>query len=88
MTPKRKRTQAKVVPLRPRPAPAPVPPAAPAEPPDPEVAIVRASERIEIRCGEAKIVLTKEGKILLNGSYLSLDSDGTVRVRGASVDLN
>lgn len=50
--------------------------------------IVRASERLVLRCGEASIVLTCAGKILLQGTYVSSRSSGVNRVQGGSVQIN
>ena len=55
---------------------------------DPQVASLEGAERVEIRCGKASIVLTKEGKVIVNGTYLSWDSAGALRIRGGSIDMN
>ena len=55
---------------------------------DGEAISLRASERVEIRCGEASIVLTKEGKVIVNGTYVSVGSDGVLRLDGGSVNMN
>lgn len=50
--------------------------------------IVSAKERLVLRCGKANITLTKEGKVLIQGTYLSTRSSGVVRIKGGSVQLN
>ena len=49
---------------------------------------VEAGGRIELRCGEASIVLTRAGKVLINGAYVSSRSKGANRIKGAHVDIN
>jgi Domain of unknown function (DUF6484) len=55
---------------------------------DGEVVEIEGAERVVLRCGKASIVLTKEGKILLNGTYLASESTGAHRIRGGSVEIN
>lgn len=50
--------------------------------------VISSEEEIELRCGEASIVLTREGKVLIRGTYVSSQSSGVNRVRGGSVHLN
>lgn len=49
---------------------------------------VEAGGQIELRCGEASIVLTRAGKVLINGAYVSSRSKGANRIKGAHVDIN
>lgn len=49
---------------------------------------INAPTRIVLRCGEASITLTQEGKILLDGAYVSSKSTGVQRIVGASVEIN
>jgi hypothetical protein len=53
-----------------------------------EVEVIQAAERLELRCGDASLTLTKDGKLLVEGAYVSVDSGGVLRLRGASVDLD
>lgn len=55
---------------------------------DGERLIVSAKEQIVLRCGKASITLTKAGKVLIQGAYVSSRSSGVNRVRGGSVQLN
>lgn len=55
---------------------------------DGERLIVSAKDQLVLRCGKASITLTRAGKILINGAYVSSRSTGTNRVTGGSVQLN
>ena len=63
-----------------------------AEPPevlrDGERVRVTATERIELRVGKASILLEKDGRITIRGSYVTSHASATNRVRGGSVLLN
>ena len=50
--------------------------------------IVSAQEQLVLRCGKASITLTKAGKVLVEGTYVSSHSSGVNRVSGGSVQLN
>ncbi len=45
-------------------------------------------DQLTLRCGKASITLTKEGKIILRGTYISSRSSGPNRIKGGSVHLN
>ncbi len=47
-----------------------------------------AEEEITLRCGDASVTLTRAGKILLKGKFLSSHSSGVNRIRGGSIQLN
>jgi hypothetical protein len=47
-----------------------------------------AAREIVLQCGRASIVLTRAGKVLVRGAYLSLRSSGMQRITGASVQIN
>lgn len=49
---------------------------------------VSASDRVVLRCGKASITLTREGKIILQGEYVSSQSSGVLRLKGGSVQIN
>ena len=55
---------------------------------DGERMIVSAKSEIVLRCGKASITLTKEGKIIIQGTYLSSRSTGVNRIKGGSIQLN
>ena len=49
---------------------------------------VTAKEQLVLRCGKASITLTRAGKVLIEGSYVSHRSSGVVRIKGGAVQLN
>lgn len=50
--------------------------------------VLKAERQIELRCGEASILLTAAGKILIRGTYVLSRSRGANRIKGAFVDIN
>jgi Domain of unknown function (DUF6484) len=50
--------------------------------------LVTAKEQIVLRCGKASITLTRAGKVLIQGVYVSHRSTGVMRIKGGSVHLN
>jgi len=55
---------------------------------DGERVLIEAENEIELRCGEAAIILTKDGRILLRGAYISSHASATQRIRGGSIQIN
>ncbi|MBS0341175.1 MAG: hypothetical protein JSS56_11655 [Proteobacteria bacterium] len=55
---------------------------------DGERMVLSARQELVLRCGKASITLTKAGKVLIQGSYVSSRSTGVNRVKGGSVQLN
>ena len=55
---------------------------------DGERMLVTAKDQLVLRCGKASITLTKAGKVLISGAYVSSRSSGVNRVKGGSVQLN
>jgi hypothetical protein len=47
-----------------------------------------AEQEIVLQCGRASIVLTRAGKVLLRGAYVSSRASGLQRIMGASVQIN
>jgi Domain of unknown function (DUF6484) len=47
-----------------------------------------AAHEIVLQCGRASLVLTRAGKVLLRGAYVSSRSTGMQRITGASVQIN
>lgn len=64
--------------------------------PAPAVEVLRDGERLELsaeqevvlRCGKASITLTRAGKVVVRGTYVSSRSSGMHRITGASVQIN
>lgn len=50
--------------------------------------LLQAGRELELRCGDASIVLTRAGKVLIKGSYVLSRSKGANRIKGAFVDIN
>jgi hypothetical protein len=55
---------------------------------DGERLIVTAREQLVLRCGDARITLTKAGKVLIEGKFVSSRSSGVNRIKGGSVQIN
>jgi hypothetical protein len=49
---------------------------------------VVAGERIELRCGKGSIIMEKDGRITIRGTYLTSHASAANRIRGGSVNLN
>lgn len=49
---------------------------------------LHAEREIVLRCGKASITLTREGKVIIRGAYLSSRSSGVNRIKGGSVQIN
>lgn len=50
--------------------------------------VVAAKDKLVLRCGKARITLTKAGKVLIEGAYVSSRATSVNRVKGGSVQLN
>ena len=50
--------------------------------------VLSAEVEIVLRCGDASITLTRAGKILIRGAYVSSHSSGVHRIKGATVEIN
>lgn len=55
---------------------------------DGERVSIQAQRQIELRCGEASIVLTRAGKVLIKGNFVLTRSRGANKIKGAYVDIN
>jgi hypothetical protein len=55
---------------------------------DGERLVVTASNQLVLRCGKARITLTKAGKVLIEGAYVLSRSSGVNRIKGGSVQIN
>lgn len=47
-----------------------------------------AEREIVLRCGDASIVLTRSGKVVIRGSYILSRSTGYNKIKGAAIDIN
>jgi len=50
--------------------------------------VVGAKQELVLRCGKASITMTKSGKVLIQGTYVSNRSSGVMRIKGGSIELN
>jgi len=55
---------------------------------DGERLILSAEHEIVLECGKSSITLTKAGKVILKGAYLSTHATGVNRIKGGSVQIN
>jgi hypothetical protein len=55
---------------------------------DGERLVLHGEREIELRCGDASIVLTKAGKVLIKGNYVLTRSRGANKIKGAYIDIN
>jgi hypothetical protein len=55
---------------------------------DGEIVTLEAHREIVLRCGRASITLTRAGKVLIHGTYISSRSSGANRIKGGSVQIN
>jgi hypothetical protein len=49
---------------------------------------IEGRKQVEIRCGKASLVLTRDGRIILSGVEVDTRASGTNRVRGGIVKIN
>lgn len=50
--------------------------------------IVSATEQLVLRCGSARLTLTRDGKVLIEGKHVSSSATGANRIKGGSIHLN
>lgn len=50
--------------------------------------VIEGKEEVVLKCGDSSITLTRAGKILIRGKYLSSRSSGVNRIMGGSVQIN
>jgi hypothetical protein len=55
---------------------------------DGERVVLEAERELVLRCGKASITLTRAGKIIIRGAYVSSHATGTHRIRGGTVEIN
>jgi len=55
---------------------------------DGERIVIAAEKEILLRCGEASILLTRDGKVYVRGANLLSRSSGPNRIKGGSVRIN
>lgn len=50
--------------------------------------VITGEEEVELRCGEASIVLTRAGKLVIRGAHVETRARGVNRIKGGSVQIN
>ena len=55
---------------------------------DGERLTLSADREIVLQCGKSSITLTRAGKVILKGAYLSTHATGVNRIKGGSVQIN
>lgn len=50
--------------------------------------VIEARERLELRCGPARLTLFADGRVEIRGTQILSRADGAQRIQGASVHLN
>jgi hypothetical protein len=55
---------------------------------DGETVTVSAKQQLVLQCGKASLTLTKSGKLIMRGEYISQRSTGVVRIKGGCVEIN
>ncbi len=55
---------------------------------DGERVTITGEERVELRCGKARIIMEKDGHITIRGTYVTSHASAANRIRGGSVNLN
>lgn len=55
---------------------------------DGRVVVLEAQQEVELRCGEASISLTRDGRVTIRGKAILSDAQEMQRIRGAQVRIN
>lgn len=55
---------------------------------DGETLSLTAERQIELKCGKSSLLLRRDGRIVLSGSYVVSRSRGPMKIKGATIDLN
>ncbi len=55
---------------------------------DGERVVLTAEYEIELRCGDAALILSADGRIELRGTYITSQASATQRILGGSVNVN
>jgi uncharacterized protein DUF6484 len=72
-----------------RAAPQTATPAAPVEARiDGKRVVLEGKDEVVLKCGEASITLTRDGKLFVRGAYVETRATGVNRIKGGSVKIN
>ena len=50
--------------------------------------VIEADDEIHLQCGKSSILMDKQGKIIIRGTYLVSRSSGMNKIKGAAVGIN
>ncbi|MEX1363243.1 MAG: DUF6484 domain-containing protein [Nannocystaceae bacterium] len=50
--------------------------------------LVEAEDELVLRCGQASLVLRRNGRVLVRGTYVETRAKGVNRIKGGSVQIN
>lgn len=50
--------------------------------------VVTGDDEVVLRCGDASIVMRRNGRVIIRGTYVETRSSGTNRIKGGSVQIN
>ena len=49
---------------------------------------VTAKDELVLECGKASITLRRNGRVIVRGTYIETQSEGTNRIKGGQVQIN
>lgn len=55
---------------------------------DGERLVIRAAKEVVIQCGQAGIIMTQDGKVVIKGTKIVSRSKGINKIKGAAVSIN
>jgi hypothetical protein len=64
------------------------PPAGPAPVEDRKRVLIEAEHELVLQCGKASVTLRKNGRVVIRGTHVESDSEGTNRIKGGQVRIN
>jgi hypothetical protein len=50
--------------------------------------VLEAHDEIELRCGQASLILRRNGRLVLRGAYVEVCAAGVSRIKGGAVIIN
>jgi hypothetical protein len=50
--------------------------------------VIEGEDEVVLQCGEASITLRRNGKVIIEGTYVETHSRGVNRIKGGSVQIN
>ncbi|RKH46936.1 hypothetical protein D7X12_04185 [Corallococcus sicarius] len=53
-----------------------------------DIQVIQSRESLVLRCGRARLTLLRNGRILLEGTYVETCAKGVVRLQGGSIQIN